>query len=105
MCTAMIVPEDAFFRHGEWRGDFFEFYCVDPREARQGEGIVLKLAAFDDKLAGKRLKGIVVLTYNDGRQSQSNLLTINCFLETHNDQAPEVRRRPIDQRWRPRWRR
>lgn len=90
MCGAMIPPEKAFFRDGQWHNDNeFAYSCYEAREAGQMDGILLQLAIFDDKLAGRELSGIVVLDYNEGQQVESRPLLLACRRESPGSQAPQ----------------
>lgn len=94
MCGAMIPPENAFFRDGQWHNDNeFAYSCYEPHEAGQMDGILLKLAIFDDKLASQKLTGVVVLDYNDEQQVESRPLSLACRRETPEDPTPQQPRR------------
>jgi hypothetical protein len=99
ICGAMIQPEDAFFRNGQWHDDGeFVYSCYDPRQAQQMNGIVLKLAIFDGKLAGRKLNGIVVLNYNGEKQVESEPLSITCYREKQ-DSNPPAQPPPRQWKW------
>jgi hypothetical protein len=100
MCGAMIEPEDAFFRNGQWHDDRFVYSCYEPRQAPKMNGILLKLAIFDDKLAGREMNGVIVLDYNSDQQIESSPLSIPCYREkSKQDANPQSELPPKPRKW------